>query len=410
MNEDDAVNNLINIQNALAISGNSMTNDDIVKEFDKVFKNISHKRLYRIWLKSLCLEVNSSLFKSDQLIDDIDLKPGDYFEIIKMRDNSINTKSIGVLTTAKYHLILLIIRKRRGKLLWTTVGFGPDGWCSPDRFFLEKCERLKKEAILIDRSNINLNTKKKLKKSFVKNKYKDRYIYNNICNINKSKIERKHKQILKFLKGAFEDENKNFNNINYNELLHLLKNNSIINKLKLKDLLKHISKDINEYIDLFKGCWKIKLDEKIILEEEDKISIIAASKFNNNQIKRLKNLIKIQSNNSLGIIQYTNKNSIAFVNYPIKNEYNYSSKPVTLYDKLLNRLDKRKKFSLFSNKSMFELSKLKNISDDDYTHNCTSSLLSIFPNIIQCNFPIITPALTEPILNNYKKKKKNLFF
>lgn len=104
MSEDDAVNNLIDVQNALAISGNkSLTNEDIVKEFDKVFKNISQKRLYRIWLKSLCLEVNSSLFKNKQYIGDIDLKPGDYFEIIKMRDNSINTKSIGVLTTASYH-------------------------------------------------------------------------------------------------------------------------------------------------------------------------------------------------------------------------------------------------------------------------------------------------------------------
>ena len=129
-----------------------------------------------------------------------------------------------------------------------------------------------------------------------------------------------------------------------------------------------------------------------------------------NQISRLKNLIKIQTNNSLGqYIQFSDSLYPTFI-YETEDKYKYSSKPYTLFDKVISKVGKKAGFELFSDKNAFQLSKLKNISDDDYTHNCTSSLLSIFPNLIECNFPIITPALTQPKLKNVKKKNYEKIF
>lgn len=355
MSEDDAVNNLIDIQNALAISGNkSLTNEDIIKEFDKVFKNISQKRLYRIWLKSLCLEVNSSLFKNKQYIDDIDLKPGDYFEIIKMRDNSINTKSIGVLTTAKYHLILLIIRKRRGKLLWTTVGFGPDGWCSPDRFFLEKCQRLLKEEYFVDNSDISKNNKNKLLKTFIENKYKNR----------KKKSET-------YSKLYMEEQQKKY-------------------KLRIMPTNKQwLVKNINK----FKGY-----------NNNSKISVIGASFFNNNQIHRLINLIKNQTNNIKAKLENNIKLNKHFDYLIYENpkaiSYSLNVEPKSLLDMIL--LQRKQNINGIKK---FELAQFKNIEYSEYSANCTSSLIRIFPNIIKCDFFITTPALTEPVLKNINKKQ-----
>ena len=493
---EPATQQFVQMQNSLATS--NLSNETIINAFRK----ISDHRLYRIWLKALCEQVNSSLFKQNQLIDKIDLQEGDYFEVIKLRDNSIKPKTIKGVISSSYHLMILIIRERNKKMEWTTLGFGPNGWCSPDMYFLNKCEKLIKEHFFIESSNINNNKKSKLLKTFVDKKYKNKNknkkfdnSNNNLKNI-KGYVEdvedilykKRKRKIINLLYSSLNNEQNNYEQLkklveklesleaqkkfstNYNnfesqfiETLEELKKKSkypltyieedevsenlrnqmskLINKLYLDNeefkeeynylidyLFLNYSSEKEERNEIIPERWSIKSDiEEIDYRDDQKISVLASGKFTKSQIKRLKNLIKMQTNNSLSKLSRTEVFKFEYLYFPLLdiednliwysdisfNKSNLYASPTTSFDNFLKFIFKflpeenRNFYSPFTKTNKYIFSQLKNIDKDFYAHNCASAILYVFPKLIKSTSPIISPATIKPILKNYKYLNNN---
>jgi hypothetical protein len=89
--------------------------------------NTKYKIKNRTFNKLMC----NSLFKINQKIKDIDLKEGDYMEIILLG----------------FHPILFFRRERSNEILDSTLGFSGYGWSSPDKIFSSLCSIIMKENI-----------------------------------------------------------------------------------------------------------------------------------------------------------------------------------------------------------------------------------------------------------------------
>ena len=491
--EREIVNNFTRIKNKLAKS--NIENKTVLMETENVFKKMSPKRLYRVWLKSLCQNVNSSLFKVDQHIDNVDLRKGDYFEIIKLRDNSIKTKTFGGISSPEYHLMLLIIKNNRirnrndSKMEWTTLGFGPMGWASPDYYFLEKCEKLIKEHIFIEKSDIENNIKKKILKTFVEKEHKNRsgnkkniknienyirqelldnamimknkiidilvtevtqdYEKNNITQEDYDIISRKLNterqngldEFINFMDivDRYKGQNKNWLWLN-KIFIYLFNNNKefyyLTSHLFSERYKSHLTNAQKKKIQK----WSIKKDIKEIkLRDNQKISVLASSRFTKKQIERLKNLIKMQCNNVLSKRYRTPIMKIDYISYDLSTLFdfvinkqkknflasvtksNLYDSPSTSYDNFLKFFLKflpkkgRRMYDPFGQRrNKYKFAMFKDISDDFYAHNCASSILSIFPKLIRSVSPIVTPATIRPIHKFYenmvKYNKDRLFF
>ena len=186
--ENNIVNEFMNIKYKLGIN-TKLSNQKMLERYEEIKRNIGLKNYYKIYLKSLCCEmcnpvddkklVCSSLFKLDESIDDIDIREGDYFEVVRLADSKTQKKDFfEKLTDTNFHMCLVIIRERDGIISWNSLGFSNLGWTSPDIYLVKFCEKLMKEENFVLESNLNRRVFKKHLKTFIKNKFKKNRVKN----------------------------------------------------------------------------------------------------------------------------------------------------------------------------------------------------------------------------------------
>ena len=197
---------------------------------------------------------------------------------------------------------------------------------------------------------------------------------------------------------------------------------------------KYLEKNIPNIYKKKIQKWSIKSDIKEIeYRDNQKISVLASSRFTKEQIKRLKHLIKMQCNNVISKRYKTPIMKIEYISYNLTSLYNLvkSKKqknknflpslsvsnlydtPTSSYDNFLKFFLKflpkkgRRMYDPFGQtRNKYKFAMFKDISDDFYAHNCASAILSIFPKLIRSVSPIVTPGTIRPIHDYYKSLPK----
>ena len=185
---NNVVNKFMNIKYKLGLN-TKLSNEKMLERYEEIKRNIGYKNYYKIYLKSLCCKmcnpvnnkklVCGSLFKLDENIDDIDIREGDYFEVVRLADSETQKKSFfEKLADANFHMCLIIIRERNGIISWSSLGFSNLGWTSPDVYLIKFCEKLMKEEKFVLESNLNKRVFKNHLKTFIKKKFKKNRVKN----------------------------------------------------------------------------------------------------------------------------------------------------------------------------------------------------------------------------------------